>query len=246
MTMTRLSLGTILTACLVTVFPQASYAQQRGPLWLGIGAGFGLADAKCDECQDRDRQGSLAPFFNMGFALNNRVLVGFEGNGWTKEVEHIGLEIFNLSGTVTFYPIASRGLFVKGGIGRSSLEAKVKETVTVDVDLGTGIGLLADVAHELGVRRVSRTEPIMIELGSGIGLLAGVGYDLRVWTRGSGLRTRGGREITNSISIIVASNFYYGRPGDLAWDNEKVLGNWRHNAIDLVVGAKFEGLRRPR
>ncbi len=144
--------------CLVAVIvlfaastASAGHPQERQGFWIGFGGGYGSADASCDDCEGGEREGSFTGFVKLGGTLNERVLLGFEGNGWIKEQEGITLTLGSATGTVTFYPQASSGFFLKGGVGLSF----------VDTDFKVG---------SLSVT-VSKT---------GWGVLAGLGYDLRV------------------------------------------------------------------
>lgn len=146
MNLTGISLWVLLTVLLSAVWPQASYAQERRGLFsFGIGGGPGWADANCDGCDKSDRAVSGAASINFGLRLKRRVVVGAEVNFWTKEGDDATLDIYNVSGTVTFYPQGSSGFFLKGGVGASSLDAEVESTATID--LGTAIGL----AHVWGI-----------------------------------------------------------------------------------------------
>ncbi len=126
----------------------AGHPQERQGFWIGFGGGYGSADASCNECEGGNREGSFTGFVKLGGTLNPRVLLGVETNAWIKEQEGV---TGSLTGTVTFYPQASSGFFLKGGVGASY----------VDTDFGAGT---------LSVT-VSKT---------GWGVRAGIGYDVRV------------------------------------------------------------------
>ena len=139
--------------------PSPATAQARQGFWAGAGGGLGLSDVTCDDCAG-DREVGGSGYVKLGWTLNDQVLFGAEFNFWEKFALEESLEatvsLYNLSGTVTYYPSASRGFFIKGGAGTSAAE--------VDFDLaGTAV---------------------TAEIGTGFGLLAGAGYDLRVPGRG--------------------------------------------------------------
>jgi opacity protein-like surface antigen len=172
----------------------AGHPQERQGFWIGLGGGYGSANVSCDDC-DGEREGAFVGSFKLGGTLNERVLLGVESNGWIKEQEGITLTLGSLAGTVTFYPQASSGFFLKGGVGLSY----------IDTDFSEG---------SLSVS-VSKT---------GWGVLAGMGYDLRV-----------GR----NISLTPAFNYYYGKPGDIAFEGETVFGGWSQNVVSFEIGITF-------
>jgi hypothetical protein len=172
----------------------AGHPQDRQGFWIGLGGGYGSADASCDDCEGGEREGSFTGFVKLGGTLNERVLLGVETNLWMKEEEDVTLTLGSFTGTVTFYPQASSGFFLKAGFGASYVDT--------DFNLGT-----------LSVT-VSKT---------GWGVLAGIGYDLRV-----------GR----NVSLTPSVNYYYGQPGDLAFDGEELL-NWKQNVVSFEIGITF-------
>lgn len=159
-----------------------------------MGGGYGSAGVSCDGC-DGAREGAFAGSFKLGGTLSDKVLLGVESNGWIKEQEGITLTLGSFTGTVTFYPQASSGFFLKGGVGLSY----------ISTDFSEGSFSVS----------VSKT---------GWGVLAGVGYDLRV-----------GR----NISLTPAVNYYYGKPGDLDFEGETVLGGWSQDVVSFEIGITF-------
>ncbi len=59
---------------------------------------------------------------------------------------------------------------------------------------------------------------------TGWGLLAGIGYDIRV-----------GR----NISLTPCVNYTYGKPGDLVFEGEETLPNWKQNVVSFELGITF-------
>jgi opacity protein-like surface antigen len=177
----------------------AGHSQEREGFWIGFGAGYGSAsiDFDCDFCDvaGDGREGSVTGFLKLGGTLNESVLLGVETNAWSKDQGGARITLGNVSGTVTFYPSASSGFFLKAGAGVSY------------VDTGFDEGSLS----------VSLSK-------TGFGFLAGVGYDLRV-----------GR----NVSITPSVNYYYGKPGDIEFQGETALPNFRYNVFDFGVGVTF-------
>ena len=172
----------------------AAHPQARQGFWIGFGGGYGSAGVSCDGC-DGDREGAFAGSFKLGGTLSDKVLLGVESNGWIKEQEGVTLTLGSLTGTVTFYPQASSGFFLKGGVGLSYISTDFKD------------GSLS--------ASVSKT---------GWGVLAGAGYDIRV-----------GR----NVSITPVVNYYYGKPGDLAFEGETVLSGWSQDVVSFEIGITF-------
>jgi len=172
----------------------AGHPQARQGFWIGFGVGYGSAGVNCDDCGG-EREGSFTGSFKLGGTLSDKVLLGVESNGWLKEQEGVTLTLGSFTGTVTFYPQASSGFFLKGGVGLSYISTDFKD------------GSLS--------ASLSKT---------GWGVLAGAGYDIRV-----------GR----NISITPAVNYYYGKPGDLDFEGETVLGGWSQDVVSFEIGITF-------
>ncbi len=99
----------------------AGHPQERHGFWIGFGAGYGSASASAD-CQDcgGDRESSVSGFLKLGGTLNEHVLLGVESNAWIKdEGDNTTLTLGAVTGTVTVYPQATGGFFLKGGLGTS-------------------------------------------------------------------------------------------------------------------------------
>lgn len=143
-------------------------AQERKGVWFGIGGGLGSIDATCDDCGSGDRESSGAGYMKGGYALNERLLLGLEFNLWSKTYAIPGLDAsstvnaYNVSGTVTFYPQASGGLFVKGGGGVSLLDLEIKSAGSkITADVGKGPGFILGAGYDIPVgRRVAITPAV--------------------------------------------------------------------------------------
>jgi len=69
--------------------------------------------------------------------------------------------VYNGSFTITFYPWASSGFFIKGGAGLSIVDMDVFEgTKLVTVDLGDGFGAIAGIGYDLRIRRNMSITPV--------------------------------------------------------------------------------------
>jgi hypothetical protein len=139
----------------------AGHPQERRGFWIGFGVGYGSADATCDGCEGdggSNREGSVTGFVKLGGTLSQRVLLGVETNLWVKSEAGLTLTLSSFTGTVSFYPHASSGFFVKGGVGLSHVNTEFNDASST-VSLGkTGWGVLAGLGYDLRVgRNVSLT-----------------------------------------------------------------------------------------
>ena len=143
----------------------ADHPQERQGFWIGFGGGYGSADVSCDACDNGGREGSFTGFLKLGGTLNKRVLLGVEGNAWVKEQDGLTLSLGSFTGTVTFYPQASSGFFLKGGVGVSYVDTTFREGSLSAIGR-TGWGVLAGIGYDLRVgRNISITPSVNFYYG---------------------------------------------------------------------------------
>lgn len=133
----------------------AGHPQDRQGFWIGFGGGYGsaFAEADCQDCGGGSREGSFTAFVKLGGTLNQRVLLGVESNAWIKEEEGVTLTLGSATATLTFYPQASSGFFLKGGAGLSYVSTDLSSgTLSVSVSK-TGWGVLAGAGYDLRLGR---------------------------------------------------------------------------------------------
>ena len=151
--------------------PSAATAQERDGFWFGIGGGGGSAAITCDDC-DEGRENSGVAGIRLGWTLTKRLLIGGELNVWDKafavdEGVKATAGLYNVAGTLTFYPKVTSGFFVKGGAGMSAADLQFNVAGTnVTVDVGTGPGLIAGAGYDFRVgRKVSVTPAVNVWYG---------------------------------------------------------------------------------
>ena len=147
--------ATGLSALLTVLLASTSFAQQaqtRDGFWIGGGLGYGSLG--CEGCTDRT--GAPSGYLKLGTALRQNVLLGVETNGWTKSEFGARLTMGNVSGAVYFYPMATMGLFVKGGAGYSILDA------STDIGSGSesGFGMILGAGYDVRVTRNLSITPV--------------------------------------------------------------------------------------
>jgi len=181
----KLVLGLVALGFVLVASPEAwaGHPQDRQGFWIGFGGGYGSANASCDECEGGDREGSYSGHFKLGGTLNPRVLLGVEGNGWMKEQDDVTLTLGSFTGTVTFYPQASGGFFLKGGVGLSYVDTDFQAgSLSVTISK-TGWGVLAGAGYDIRVgRNISITPCVNYHYGAP-GDLSFEGDTLTNWTQ---------------------------------------------------------------
>jgi hypothetical protein len=165
---TTIVLWSLALVCLA--IPARAHAQERKGFWIGAGGGYGSAGVSCEDCGG-GREESAAGYLKAGWTLNKRTLLGGEVNLWNKSErmeEATGtVNLYNISGTITFYPAASSGFFVRGGAGASFMDMDFEyEGTKFSTELGRGPGLLAGAGYDLRVaRRIAVTPAVNVWYG---------------------------------------------------------------------------------
>ena len=166
----RKGLVGVLAATVLASAPSAwaGHPQERHGFWIGFGAGYGSASvsADCEDCSGDERQDGVSAFLKLGGTLNQHVLLGVESNGWTKEEEGTRVTLGAFTGTVTFYPQAEGGFFLKAGAGASYLRSEFSEgSFTASFDK-VGWAVLVGAGYDFRVgRNISLTPCINYHYG---------------------------------------------------------------------------------
>jgi hypothetical protein len=141
---------TLLIGFLVaSVFSSTARAQEshdhRG-FWIGFGLGGGW---NVSEGLDDRRLAGGAGYVRLGGTPSQRVLLGFEGIGWTRVRTDETLTRGNATFTVMFYPSESGGFFLKGGVGGGSVVRvdllRPGRLVSTESGFGSTMGLGGDI-----------------------------------------------------------------------------------------------------
>lgn len=121
----------------------------RSGFFIGFGADFGALGLS-----DSDgREGGPGGFFTGGFAVNPRLFAGLEINGWLGNEDEGTVDADFLFAqylaTGHLFPLTGRGLFLKGGLGLSTLE--VTTGTRGGGETRTGLGALIGVGYDIRV-----------------------------------------------------------------------------------------------
>jgi hypothetical protein len=98
------------------------HAQVREGFGIGFGFGLGSAGASCDGC-DSDRESGLSGYLRLGGYVRPNLMLAFESNGYVKSADGVDYTVGFYSAVAQWYPTATNGFFLKGGLGVSGYAA---------------------------------------------------------------------------------------------------------------------------
>ena len=167
----------VLLVVLVCGLPGIVTGQERSGFWIEFDVGGGSTGTSASGTVGSVLSGdswASASAIGLGWAVHPQLLVGVDLRGlswrwWVGDLEGT-LAMTNVSGILTYYPRASSGLYVKGGVGGSLLTMDVEgfggpagnSSHGLGFTTGTGYDvvprppLLAHAWGELSVRPVRR------------------------------------------------------------------------------------------
>ena len=131
-------------------------AQERKGFWFDFGVGTGSAGVSADDV-DSTREGTGIVALRLGWALNPRLLAGFELRGAAMDLDGDVTGSFfasNVQGILVYYPRAASGLFVNGGIGGSFLDVSFEDQgTTFTANISKGFGFSAGIGYDFYLGR---------------------------------------------------------------------------------------------
>ncbi len=132
--------GTVLGALLLFLSTHVVLAQDRQKhvgLWIGFGLGGGAEVAAASVIPVEGKSGK-AFYVRFGATPSQRLLVGFEGIYWGSDDL---VDRGNSSIIAQYFPSRSGGLFVKGGLGLSTVKLRRTTQWGLGTTLGSGIDI---------------------------------------------------------------------------------------------------------
>lgn len=99
----------------------AQHKQTRQGFWFNVGLGYGSLG--CQDCSGRE--GSLSGGLALGGTLSQKVVIGAGTNGWTKSEGGVTLTVSTLTALIRFYPSATGGFFLLGGLGVGTISGSI-------------------------------------------------------------------------------------------------------------------------
>src|SRR5256885_6405085 len=149
---------------------RAQYPQRREGFWIGFGLGYGSANVTCDTCGSGPRTGGVTAFLKLGGTPSRNLLIGGAINAWSHQSGGATETMGNVTASLYYYPVASGGLFLTGGVGFS--DYNVDTSPSYD---GTGWGFTAGVGYDIRVGRNVSLTPVANFVYGGVGGLNGSG-----------------------------------------------------------------------
>jgi hypothetical protein len=138
-------------AALPAVASAQGHPQTRQGFWFNAGLGYGSLG--CQDCGSRE--GSFSGGVAVGGALSQKLLLGAGTNAWSKTEDGTTLTVGTLTALMRFYPSATGGFFLLGGLGVGSIHAEVANFGSGDE---TGFGALVGLGYDFRVgKNVSLT-----------------------------------------------------------------------------------------
>lgn len=145
--------GLALVSMLVATAPlTAQHEHVRRGFWFNGGLGYGSLG--CDDC-DGDREGGLSGQLGIGGTVSQKVMLGAMSNFWVKDVDGVTLSVSTLVAGIRFYPSATGGFYLTGGVGLGTIRADL-DGFGSDTENGAGALLGAGLDFRVG-RNVSLT-----------------------------------------------------------------------------------------
>ena len=122
----------------------AQHRQVRSGFWFN--AGLGVGSLGCDGCADRVN--AISGNLSLGGTISPRFLIGGGATGWVKSENGATLTVGTVDARVRFYPSATGGFFLTGGLGIGSVRASVSGFGS---DSETGLGALVGLGYDIRV-----------------------------------------------------------------------------------------------
>ena len=155
-----------LAVALAPAAPAQGHPQTRQGFWIGFGLGYGSLSFSCSGCSGSE--GGLSGYLKLGGTLSPKLLIGGETNGWSKSQGGGTLTASNASATVYFYPSATGGLFLRGGLGFAALTASAGGSSATE----SGVGAVFGAGYDIRVGRNMSIVPVANfnwgNIGSGV------------------------------------------------------------------------------
>ena len=139
----------------VAVSAASAQAQHNSPIRDGfwISGGLGYGSLGCDNCGG-SREGGVSGDISLGGTISPRWLLGVGSAAWTKTQQGATMTVGTLDARVRFYPSATGGFFLTGGIGFGTARLSGIGTYTED-----GVGTILGLGYDVRIARNASITP---------------------------------------------------------------------------------------
>jgi outer membrane protein with beta-barrel domain len=137
MALKRIAQMVAVAAAFAATTAQAQQAPLRQGFWFSGGVGMGSLGTQDGSSRENGMTGDIS----LGGTLSPRWLLGVGSSGWSKSENGGRLTVGTLDARVRFYPSATGGFFLTGGIGAASIRASVGGFSATDNGAGAILGL---------------------------------------------------------------------------------------------------------
>jgi hypothetical protein len=117
---------------------------RRRGFWFSGGLGYGSLG--CDDCSGRE--GGLSGGIQLGGSVSPKVLLGGGTTGWTRSEGALTLTVGTVVALIRFYPSATGGFFLLGGLGLGSIYTSIDGFGS---DSETGGGAVLGLGYDIPV-----------------------------------------------------------------------------------------------
>jgi hypothetical protein len=140
----------------------AQRAQTRGGFWGNFGLGW--ATLGCEDCFDRIE--GAAGVLALGGTLSSKWQLGGAVNTWTRSEDDATLTVGLVSVAARFYPSATGGFHLLGGLGVASIEFQVGDEGPTLSGRETGTGAVLGLGYDIRLGRLVSLTPFANWIGT--------------------------------------------------------------------------------
>lgn len=148
-----------LTLALTTPLRAQAHPQTRDGFWINVGLGVGSLG--CDDCTNRTS--GLSGQISLGGTITPRFLLGASSNGWTKSEDGVTLTMGSLAAIARFYPSATGGFYLNGGLGVARLDFGLSDFGSGGV---TGTSAILGVGYDARIKKNVSLSPFINSIGA--------------------------------------------------------------------------------